>query len=134
MNDETTVTHAGARPDADAPSVDAETLQRLRELKAKRAEERTASGWLPLVSSFSLAMFVVGVMFYVLPREPSLSAGMEQLDLLTAEEEFEFYQDLDFYAWLAQQDATGVEGSAAGEVAPAPDANAATRQPEGARP
>lgn len=72
-------------------------------------------------------------MFYVLPREPSLSAGMEHLEMLTADEEFEFYQDLDFYAWLAQQTANGAEGGATGEAAAAPGAKAANPQADEAK-
>lgn len=48
-------------------------------------------------------MFVLGVMLVVLPREPGLSAGMENLDLFIAEEELEFYEEVDFYRWLVQE-------------------------------
>lgn len=133
MSEEKTAQHSDAQSDAGTQAIDAETLQRLRELRTKRAAERpepTAFGWLPLVSSISLAMFVVGVMFYVLPREPSLSAGMEHLDMLTAEEEFEFFQNVDFYAWLMQQETSGAETAAAAPAATAaPGANAARVQP-----
>lgn len=58
--------------------------------------------WLPWVSSASLAMVVLGVLFAVLPQDPALSAGMENLDLFTAEEDLTFYEKVDFYRWLVQ--------------------------------
>ena len=46
---------------------------------------------------------VLGVAIYL--KQPSgLQTNLEDLDLLVAEENLEFYDGLEFYAWLAEEE------------------------------
>jgi hypothetical protein len=60
--------------------------------------------------SFALLVIVSGVVFYqyrlpheLSPQEPSPMASIEDMPLLTAPEELELYEELDFYQWLAEE-------------------------------
>lgn len=99
--------------DRSVEQLDADTLGRLRRARAAAltaAESKQPFSWLPLVSSASLAMVVVAVILMVLPKEPGLSAGLDDLEMFSAADDLELYQEMDFYTWLAEEDAHGAAG------------------------
>lgn len=124
--------------DRRGPQSAAETRQRLRDLPTGTASAKTdpvASGWLPLVGSVSLAMVVVGVMLRLMPQDPALSAGMDDLEIFTAQEEMELYQNLDFYLWVTEHgfDDADVSGGVSDDKSDrkkAPDPHQPTQETE----
>jgi hypothetical protein len=60
--------------------------------------------------SFAVLALVASVVFYQYrsASEPSPMASIEDMPILTAPEELELYEELDFYQWLAEeQDSVG---------------------------
>ena len=100
-------------------NLDAATLSRLRAARARALDAVTPRdyartrrpAWLLPVGSFAAAGVVLAVasmLWFTVPAGNSGSlADIENLDLLTAVDNPEFYADLDFYRWLASQNNAG---------------------------
>jgi len=102
--------------DASARDLDAATLSRLNQARQRALAEVTRAPrqrwtWMALAGAASLAMAV-----FLLPTlrnstalapAPLAIGEVEDLDLLTSEDQFALYSDLEFYAWLESQDAGG---------------------------
>ncbi len=59
------------------------------------------------VAAAALAL-VIGVSWWVMQPAPlPRDAGLDAFDLLVAQEELEFYEDLEFYQWLADVNPSG---------------------------
>ncbi|MFQ5596757.1 MAG: hypothetical protein ACE5GK_01770 [Nitrospiria bacterium] len=82
---------------------------RQQALDAHADKDKTRSPWLIPASGIVLACAGALVFFLWLRTPPPMDAGVgiEDLDLLTADESLEFYQDLEFYAWLSEADREG---------------------------
>lgn len=99
--------------------LDAATLSRLRAARARTLDPITprddARAWRPAwllpVGGFAAAgvvLAVAGMLWFTTPSGNGVSlSGIENLDLLTAVDNPEFYADLDFYRWLASQNHAG---------------------------
>jgi hypothetical protein len=97
-----------------AERLDAETVARLRAarhraLEAARAgvpAPRPRARWLWPAATAAFASATVAVvaawLWFASPAAPPI--GFEDLELLVTAEHPEFYEDLDFYAWLAEQE------------------------------
>ena len=97
--------------DESAQTLDAATLSRLNRARqaalAQRAPWRLPA-WMPAVG-FACAALLVAVVLWVPQRHGELAtphAPTVAMDAdIGADDSIEFYQNLDFYAWLEAQDA-----------------------------
>ena len=109
------VTDARALLDASTQSLDAATLSRLNRVRqAALAQRRRKSRtwWLPAASlAASCALVLAVAAWYPHQRggvAPATRAAATDAEVAAADDGIEFYQDLEFYAWLdAQQDGDG---------------------------
>lgn len=95
-----------------AESLDETTVSRLRRARAAALAEATGSRrtirpWaLPLAASAALTVLVIGLSLGLSEGRPPYSA-VEDLELLSAEDGLDLYEDLDFYQWLPDTPRTG---------------------------
>ncbi len=101
--------------DRQAEQLDGATLSRLRQVRAqalesmqrKRSRFGSNLGWAAGVAT-TAAMSVTLMLLW--PGENNYSqdfvAGLADAELLADEESIEFYEELDFYIWLDQQNST----------------------------
>jgi len=97
-------------------ALDASTVERLAAIRRRAIESATRQStsrmprWLVPVGGLATAaaaVLVVLTLWTIQPvKESSPVAALEDIHLLTAPEEIEFYQDLDFYEWLAIHEQT----------------------------
>ncbi len=82
-------------------------LTRIRHqaLDAGEHHEAPIRRWfmLPVAGLATACAIVLGVAIY-LKQPAGLQTNLEDLDLLVAEENLEFYDGLEFYAWLAEEE------------------------------
>lgn len=92
--------------------LDAHTLSRLNHIRHQALEEtitekRPAFHQRPLLSGGALAFFtlVLAVSFYFnidTPNEIDIALSeLEDIEILSSEENFELYEDIEFYQWLS---------------------------------
>jgi len=99
--------HAGEQ------SIDASTRSRLSRIRheALNRKKRKGGAWLPKWFGLPAAGVAVAVgviiLFHGTMREPCGPPEMEQaivdVEILTADESFEFFENLEFYVWLSGQ-------------------------------
>ncbi len=95
--------------DASVERLDAETRQKLfaaREHALSKHKPFIFQHWgkAILATSFSLVMAVA--IFYTQFRSPMQNEPIEALELIASQDTLEMYEDLEFYAWLVEEDAT----------------------------
>lgn len=99
-----------ARADSLEPHLEAQLhAARRNALSARR--NAGPRGWMPALAMASLAAVFVGVMWFGTeapnpepgPLQASLESGATDFELLTASEDLELYERLDFYYWLEQR-------------------------------
>lgn len=102
--------------DAGAADLDGRVCARLRAMRADALEEAARRrGWffrLPRwVTAGGLATAVAAVVAVSLwvadVRRERTVATIDDMELITAQEQMQLYEDLDFYRWLAEQDTNG---------------------------
>jgi hypothetical protein len=105
------VTEARALLDASAQSLDAATLSRLnraRQAALAQRQRKTRAWWLPAAGLAATCALVLAVVaWYPHPRggvTPATRAAAADVDVAAADDGIEFYQDLEFYAWLDAQE------------------------------
>lgn len=91
-------------------NLDTGALARLRASRRQAIEEglrsplRARPGWLLPVGGFATAgivLAVAGLLWFAAPDyQPIQQANVDDLELLTARENPEFFADLEFYDWL----------------------------------
>ncbi len=95
--------------DQSSAGLDGETLSRLRQarsqaLAAARPRPARPNRWMPAAAMAGITTLAVGIWLQQPSQEsPALLAGIEDIELLAAQEDIEFYEDLDFYLWLESQ-------------------------------
>jgi hypothetical protein len=96
--------------DQSCAALDGQTLSRLNRIRHTALERKTARHRSPLLLPFgglvTASVLVFAVMLNDTPPEPTegVPAAAEQLedmDLLSASEGLDFYEELEFYQWLA---------------------------------
>ncbi|HEX9627544.1 MAG TPA: hypothetical protein VGA00_11460 [Acidiferrobacterales bacterium] len=97
---------AQARRVLDASAAELDPATRTR-LKAARAAALAARGprlswWLP-IGGLATAAGAALLAWTLLLSPVQPAPGLEHLDLLTAADNLEFYSDLEFYTWLAEE-------------------------------
>ena len=90
-------------------NLDAGTVARLRAARRQALEEglrrpaRARPAWLLPVGGFATAavvLAVAGLLWFSMPGPKPLQPSVDDLDLLSAQENPDFFADLDFYVWL----------------------------------
>lgn len=107
-DDDTLAVRARTLLERGAEQLDAATVHRLAAARraALRGETRARvrPAWLAPVSGLAVAasavVVVVVLKFGGVPPAPIETAGVEDIEILAAHDGPEFYQDVDFYAWL----------------------------------
>ena len=71
---------------------------------AELEQPPAAFGWLPQAALATLAAAAVGIwVFSGSDSELTESAAVADIEILLSDDELEFYEELDFYAWLESQ-------------------------------
>lgn len=112
------------RLDEDVAQLDSATLSRLRRAREQALSAaatggktwwrpgflsgRSAGDWLVPAGAFaSIVATAIALSLMVTDPENDLARELEDLDLLTAGEELELYENLEFYQWLEDRERTG---------------------------
>jgi negative regulator of sigma E activity len=103
------------RLDQAVETIDASTQARLRAARREAlaaAESRSRPAWLMPVGSLAVAatVAVLTVSVWLVPPDTAVDAQLptlEDIALLSDSEALEFYENLDFYLWLDEQDKAG---------------------------
>ena len=103
--------------DRSTESLDQDTVRRLRQARFE-ALERPGTGrsswfglhrWITAGGLATVTVLALGVSLWVVnPREKLPARHVDEVEMLTAQEHLDLYQDLEFYRWLA--DSSGTEG------------------------
>ena len=101
--------------DLDKENLDAGTQSKLNQIRQKALDAGERKGFdirqwltLPTAGWATACLIVLGLAIYT--QQPNgTSPPLEDIDLLAAEDNLEFYDGLEFYAWLAEEniDAAG---------------------------
>lgn len=95
--------------DAAEQNLDAGTVARLRAARRQAIEQglrkpaRARPAWLLPVGGFAtagIALAVAGVLWFSAPNGNFMQAGVGDIELLTAQENPDFFTELEFYEWL----------------------------------
>lgn len=112
------------RLDEDVAGLDDATLSRLRRARQlavsaaaegrpgrwrpARLFDRPTGDWLVPAGAFaSVVATAIALSLMVAEPDDGLAREVEDLDLLTAGEELELYENLEFYQWLEKREQTG---------------------------
>lgn len=110
------------RLDDDVSAFDSETLSRLRRARQRAiaaagkrswwrapwAAHRPAGDWLVPAGAFaSIAATALALTLMVSEPDDGIAREVDDLELLTAGEELELYENLEFYQWLGNHEQTG---------------------------
>ena len=104
--------------DLDAENLDAGTQSKINRIRHKALDAGERKGFdirqwftLPAVAGWAATacLIVLGLTIYLQEPTNGTTPPLEDIDLLVAEDNLEFYDGLEFYAWLAEEniDAAG---------------------------
>lgn len=97
-----------ARLDRSAEELSPEIMNRLRQARRQAIEARPRRvPWLVWAGGLATAAVAILVMVLWWPAAPGLrhhEASLDDMELLTAGESLDVYEDLEFYRWLADAD------------------------------
>lgn len=106
LTDEDKALMDGARKvlDQSAADVDEITAQRLRQIRRQALTQsprspRSAWHW-SYAGAASAAVVVIAVVLWPGPQQVDPLASLEDLELLSANEDIDFYEQVEFYQWL----------------------------------
>ena len=106
--DEPFVASIRATLDRSAADLDAETLVRLRQGRRQALEARPRRVpwlvWAGGLATAAVAILVMVLWWPVAPGPRHHDASLDDVELLTAGESLDVYDDLEFYRWLADVD------------------------------
>ncbi|BAV32973.1 hypothetical protein SCL_0651 [Sulfuricaulis limicola] len=95
--------------DATGNNLDAGTVARLRAARRQAIEQgrhrpvHARPGWLLPVGSFAtagIALAVAGLLWFSAPNGNFMQTSVGDIELLTAQENPDFFTELEFYEWL----------------------------------
>lgn len=126
-HDEDQFVHSAKRLlDESVTDLDGATLSRLARARNRALEKRTGWRrlWRPLPMAAMGAAMAAVVLVLIVAVRPGRENGPDtvlvaDLELVTAEESVEFFEDMEFYEWLATEDGPLVSGL--GARVPVPD-------------
>ena len=88
-------------------SIDAATLSRVRQVRARALEktEKKSYNWFGIAGgAIATACVLMLVVMLSIKNEASVTPlTPEEIELISAMDEIEIYQDLEFYEWLAEE-------------------------------
>lgn len=105
-----------AELDAGVADLDSATIARLRQsreraLEVARRQQRSFQQWRVLRPGFAIAALLIALITWRLFPEPGRIAPLadmeDDLEILIAEDEMDFYMDMEFLIWLEQQHHAG---------------------------
>lgn len=103
MNDERLSAQIAAQLDADVAHFDAATLSRLNQARQRALAVKPRPAWLYVgVAVTACAMLLLASSVFRFADSPVAPAALDQE--LLAEADIELLEDLEFYAWLEQQE------------------------------
>lgn len=110
-DDEKFVNNIKQQLDRQAEELDGQTLSRLRQARAGALAEDGGRQWhwQPLAAFASVAVLAVAV-WLALPLnngDERNMAALDDMELLAARDDPEFYEEIEFYAWLESQNEEG---------------------------
>ncbi|MCX5907785.1 MAG: hypothetical protein NTY64_11530 [Deltaproteobacteria bacterium] len=93
-------------------NLDSRTGRRLEHIRSEalRAAEKPSRFFIPgrwiVVGGLATAAMAAGALFFWLPTSPGdfPVRNIEDLEIITSQERIDFYENLDFYRWLATQE------------------------------
>ena len=99
------------RLDASVDDLDAGILSHLRQAREKALDSRRVTWWEHLrvyrsylaAASAAAAILIFALIGIQSPPELQRYSGLEDIELLAAGDNLEFYTELDFYTWLAEE-------------------------------
>ncbi len=89
--------------------LDTGVADRLRDARRRALRQGRSARWSPrpgLVAG-AVAMLLVAVIVWRLPASIDERTVLQDLDVLSASEEIDFYDELEFYAWLEYEHEQG---------------------------
>ena len=91
--------------------LDPRTTMKLQAARRRALDATPTFGWMPwmVASGFAAASvaLLAGVMWFSQPVVRPPVSDPEEFELVTADDSLEFYDELEFYRWLAERDQTG---------------------------
>jgi hypothetical protein len=92
-------------------NLDSRTGRRLEHIRSEalRAAEKPSRFFIPerwiVVGGLATALMAAGALFFWLPTSPGdfPVRNIEDLEIITSQERIDFYENLEFYRWLATQ-------------------------------
>ncbi len=96
--------------DSSVRNLEPHLATRLQQARRTALESKARPGFrLVWAGGFATAaaMVLVAALWMLQPAGPMPGPALEDLDLLTSSENLEFYDDLEFYGWLAETGAAG---------------------------
>jgi hypothetical protein len=109
QRDEQFLTDIKRQLDREADTLDQSVQQRLRQGRAAAlasGEARRGRLWLE-AAAFASLLVVAVVLWVGVPEQKQQTLALDDMELLADSQEPEFYQELDFYYWLEQQNDQG---------------------------
>jgi len=98
--------------DLSAENLDAGTQSKLTQIRYKALDAGEHKGFdirqwftLPVAGWASACLIVLGLTIYMNQPNNGTLPPLEDIDLLAAEDNLDFYDGLEFYAWLAEENA-----------------------------
>ncbi len=95
--------------DLDTENLDPATQSKLTHIRHRALDAGERKGFdirewftVPVAGWATACLLVLGLVFYMQPSNGTLPP-LEDIDLLVAEDNLEFYDGLEFYAWLAEE-------------------------------
>ncbi len=79
---------------------------RQRALQLQRKKQRvwlTPQRWLPAAAIAAASILFVVLLHDYRPPESHLTSGIEDVEILASSDNPDFFQELDFYTWLAEE-------------------------------
>jgi hypothetical protein len=103
------VKHSLDQGEDDIPAETLSRLHRIRQeaLQSQKKESNRGIKWIPTPypTLATAAMVLLAVLlFFPGDREPTPFNPIDDLEILASKNKIEFYEDLDFYAWLAEEE------------------------------
>ncbi len=103
--------HTRQTLDNSVDELDAATLSRIRQVRARAMEkaEGKSINWFGVTSGALATASVMVFAVIILMRSETLpqTVPVDDIELISSSESFEFYEDLEFYQWLETNELAG---------------------------